>query len=391
MCFSQRADPKGPDSKVHDVVKLRATSGRSHQLGAPPSDLPRVIQFSTCQVGVYITPGNTTYLDCTNMIPGSAVADIRNSLGVAFIGLLISTTLYGLTILQTWVYFWNYRKRDPMALKLFIIFITITDTINIILGAYMIYWYLVLNFGDIESLDHILWALSAQTAIGAVAIASLQIFYARRVYIVSQSIICPILIVVLVAFSFSFAMLSVAKELNTVLWVPCVGLGGVAVTELLIAASMCWSLYRKRTGFVRSDSIVMTLMAYTINTGLLTSLFGTAAIISLVVSPSSMIWLAFCWVMNECSINSMLALLNSRDYIRGRTSTDKTFSLSSIRHGSSVHGSKPRQTGVSVTVHHSATSDLSRNNSGPNVEPTFEVPKPDASIAPFQSPVVVQL
>ncbi|KAH9037375.1 hypothetical protein EDB83DRAFT_2318571 [Lactarius deliciosus] len=166
-----------------------------------------------------------------------------------------------------------------------------------------------------------------------------------------------------------------------------VGLGTVAVTELLIAASMCWSLYHKRTGFVRqtwltfmrrSDSIVMILMAYTINTGLLTSFFGTAAIISLAVSPSSMIWLAFCWVMNECSINSMLALLNSRDYIRGRTSADKTFSLSSIRHEqrSEAHGSKPRQTGVSVTVHHSATSDLSRNNSGPSVEPTFEVPKP---------------
>ncbi|KAH9028628.1 hypothetical protein EDB85DRAFT_2291210 [Lactarius pseudohatsudake] len=356
------------------------------------------------------------------MIPGSAVADIRNSLGIAFIGLLISTTLYGLTILQTWVYFWNYGKGDTKALKLFVIFITVTDTINIILGAYTIYWYLVLNFGDVESLDHVLWSLSAQTANGAVALASLQILYARRVYVVSQSIICPILIVVLVAFSFCFAMLSVAKEFaikrfssfNTVRWIPCVGLGGVAVTELLIAASMCWSLYRKRTGFVRSDSIVMTLMAYTINTGLLTSLLGTAAIISVrdfglnlsllrisyfmnyyqvVVSPSSMIWLAFCWVMNGCSTNSMLALLNSRDHIRGRTSADKAFSLSSIRYEqrSEAHGSKPRQTGVSVTVHHSATSDLSRNNSGPNVKPTFEVPKPDASIAPFKSPVVVQL
>lgn len=334
-------------------------------------------------------------------MPGSAVADIRNSLGVAFIGLLISTTLYGLTILQTWVYFWNYGKRDPKALKLFIIFITVTDTINIILAAYTIYWYLVLNFGDVESLDYVLWVLSAQTAISAVALASLHIFYARRVYIVSQSIICPILIVVLVAFSFSFGMLSVAKEFaikrfsrfNTVRWIPCVGLGGVAVTELLIAASMCWSLYRKRTGFGRSDSIVMTLIAYTINTGLLTSLLGTAAIISLLVSPSSMIWLAFCWVMTECSTNSMLALLNSRDHIRGRTSADKAFSLSSIRYEqrSEAHGSKPRQTGVSVTVHHSATSDLSRNNSGPNVKPTFEVPKPDASIAPFKSPVVVQL
>ncbi|KAH8984833.1 hypothetical protein EDB92DRAFT_2116952, partial [Lactarius akahatsu] len=355
------------------------------------------------------------------MMPGSAVADIRNSLGVAFIGLLISTSLFGLTILQTWVYFWNYRKRDPKALKFFIVFITVTDTINIILGAYTIYWYLVLNFGDVESLDHILWALSAQTAIGTVAVASLQMFVVRTLpltcYMSNEAKLlrktslysepeyylpnshrklplsyfteAPVIVVsqvVLVAISFSFGMLSVAKDFaikrfskfHTVLWVPCVGLGIVAVTELLIAASMCWSLYRKRTGFGRTDSIVMTLMAYTINSNLLTSLLGTAAIISFVVSPSSLFWLAFCWVMNECSINSMLALLNSRDYIRDRTSANKTFSMSSIRHEqrSEAHGSKPRQTGVSVTVHHSATSDLSRNNSGPSVEPTFEIPKP---------------
>ncbi|KAH9171886.1 hypothetical protein EDB89DRAFT_2243248 [Lactarius sanguifluus] len=355
-------------------------------------------------------------------MPASAVADVRNSLGMAFIGLLISTTLYGLTILQTWVYFWNYQKRDPKALKFFIIFIVVLDTIGIILCAYMVYWYLVLNFGNVESLDYISWALSVQIATGAVTGAALQFFYARRVYLMSQSIICPIIIVVLVAISLSFAMLSLAKNFaikrfsrySSALWGPCVGVGAVAASELVIAASMCWSLYRKRTGFAKTDSIVMTLMAYSINTGLVTSLLGTAAIISvrnfglslpllrfsyfmnyyqLVVSPFSMIWLALCWVMCQCGINSMLALLNSRDYIRGRTSADTSFNISSIRleQRSEAHESKPRQTGVSVTVHHSATSDFSRTNSGPDEGPTFEVPKPDASIAPSQSPVVVRL
>ncbi|KAH9045956.1 hypothetical protein EDB84DRAFT_760047 [Lactarius hengduanensis] len=153
---------------------------------------------------------------------------------------------------------------------------------------------------------------------------------------------------------------------------------------------MCWSLYRKRTGFAKTDSIVLTLMAYSINTGLVTSLLGTAAIISLVVSPFSMIWLALCWVMCQCGINSMFALLNSRDYIRGRTSVETSFNLSSIRieQRSEAREYKSRQTGVSVTtVHHSATSDFSRTDSDPSEGP----PKPGASITPSQSPVMVQL
>ena len=56
------------------------------------------------------------------------------------------------------------------------------------------------------------------------------------------------------------------------------------VADLLIAASMCWYLYRKKTGFARqarppeiydvltfihrTDSIITTLMAYCINSGL---------------------------------------------------------------------------------------------------------------------------
>jgi hypothetical protein len=60
-----------------------------------------------------------------------------------------------------------------------------------------------------------------------------------------------------------------------------------AVADLLIAASMCWYLFRKRTGFARqahpaeidavltsihrTDSIITTLMAYSINSGLVTA------------------------------------------------------------------------------------------------------------------------
>ncbi|KAH9000643.1 hypothetical protein EDB86DRAFT_531075 [Lactarius hatsudake] len=366
-------------------------------------------------------------------MPASAVADVRNSLGMAFIGLVISTTLYGLTILQTWVYFWNYRKRDPKALKFFVIFMIVMDTIGIILCAYMVYWYLVLNFGNVESLDYISWALSVQIALGAVTGTALQMFVVRipplTCYISNEAkllrktgllnepehylpdhhrgirspflyvsvLVIPLggtsIIVSLLVFV-AFGMLSVAKNFaikrfsrySSALWVPCVGVGAVAASELVIAASMCWTLYRKKTGFAKTDSMIMTLMAYSINSGLVTSLLGTAAVISLAVSPFSMIWLALCWVMCQCGINSMLALLNSREYIRGRTSTDTTFDLSSIR-----HGPKPRQTGVSVTVHHSASSDFSQTDSGPNAGPTFEVPKPDASIAASQSPVVVQL
>ena len=71
--------------------------------------------------------------------------------------------------------------------------------------------------------------------------------------------------------------------------------------------------------------------------------------------------------------------LNTRDYVRDRSTTDNpdnAYNLSSIRIDpqSDAYGSKSRRTGVSVTVHHSTASDFARSKSDQDVGPTLEVP-----------------
>jgi len=132
-------------------------------------------------------------------------------------------------------------------------------------------------------------------------------------------------------------------------------------------------------------------MAYSINSGLVTSLLAAAMAISFVASSTSLIWLAFFWVMSKCYVNSMLAMLNSRDYVRDRSVTsnpDKALNMSSIRiePSSNAYGSKSAgQAGVSIYAHRSTTLDFSRNKSGHDVQSVFDVPKSDASISAFQN------
>ncbi|KAH9077339.1 hypothetical protein EDB83DRAFT_2515002 [Lactarius deliciosus] len=261
-------------------------------------------------------------------MPGSPVADIRNSIGAAFIGLVVSTTLFGLTLAQTWIYFWHYRKRDPMALKFFVAFIIAMDAFDTILSAYAIYWYLVLNFGNVENLDYVMWAMNMEFAIGAgskaILLASLlTLDYMRRS--------------------------GRGRDDG-----PVDRRGDVLVSLPQEDRTQLTSMYR-------ADSIITTLMAYSINSGLLTSILSLGVIISSVVSPSSMIWLAFLWVMGKCGVNSLLAMLNSRDFIRERSEADDsdcafTGRLSMIRFeppASEAYESTSGQTGDSVTVHNS--------------------------------------
>jgi hypothetical protein len=153
----------------------------------------------------------------------------------------------------------------------------------------------------------------------------------------------------------------------------CIGLGTGVLADMLIASSMCWFLYHKRTGFSRTDSMIMTLMSYSINSGLLTCLLTTGALITFSTKPSSMIWQIFYWPMAKVYANSLLAMLNSRDHVREGSTTDKAenaFRFSSLRfaQGGAADKSSSKPTAVSISVHRSEATDFPEVKHDRNIE-----------------------
>jgi len=100
------------------------------------------------------------------------------------------------------------------------------------------------------------------------------------------------------------------------------GLWMYVLVDTMVAAMMCWCLYRKRTGFARTDSMIMTLMAYTIKSGFLLSALGAGVTIGYLVAISTQLYVAFYLVMSRCFMNTLYAMLNTRDYVRDRTTTN---------------------------------------------------------------------
>ncbi|KAH8995518.1 hypothetical protein EDB86DRAFT_1095443 [Lactarius hatsudake] len=164
-------------------------------------------------------------------------------------------------------------------------------------------------------------------------------------------------------------------------------MGSAVAADILIAISMCWFLYHKRTGFGRTDSMIMTLMTYSIQSCLLTSVLACAMLISFSMAPSAKYSDIFFWPMGKFYANSLLAMLNSRDYVRSRSEStdnksDNAFDLSSIRIKQQSEGDKStRRPTVSVTVHRSANTDFPQGKLDHDVESsTVEHGKLEASI-----------
>ncbi|KAH9851580.1 histone acetylation protein-domain-containing protein [Lenzites betulinus] len=215
---------------------------------------------------------------------------INNTFGAALIGLIVGSSLYGITIIQTYVVTHSRSYNDD------------TRWIKSLVRA-IPHSYLITNFDNPDNLDVTTWCASLPNhlctgPLGSTAFQSVttQPFAASGTNIVNF-----------------LSGLGVGKEARFVTQksaclpsAPSRSLHSTIVTDILIAIAMCYYLYRKRTGLKR------------INTGLTTSIIGTICVVTFGAMPTNFVWLGFFWIMGKCYVNSFLALLNSRDSLRDR-------------------------------------------------------------------------
>ncbi|EPS96190.1 hypothetical protein FOMPIDRAFT_115943 [Fomitopsis schrenkii] len=80
---------------------------------------------------------------------------LDNLLGAVFIGIILSTVLYGVTCLQTYLYYTEYCKKDSLRLKVYVAFVVSVctiDSLHVALLATTYYYYTVTNYGNYSAL-----------------------------------------------------------------------------------------------------------------------------------------------------------------------------------------------------------------------------------------------
>lgn len=81
------------------------------------------------------------------------------------------------------------------------------------------------------------------------------------------------------------------KQLNQIVVTEVAMNSTMAFTDTLLASVLVWYLWKGRSGFKRTDSIINRLVMYTVGTGLLTSFWMIVALISAELAPRSFIYL----------------------------------------------------------------------------------------------------
>ncbi|THV06394.1 hypothetical protein K435DRAFT_773339 [Dendrothele bispora CBS 962.96] len=131
------------------------------------------------------------------------------------------------------------------------------------------------------------------------------------------------------------------------------GVNGVSAgLDVMIAGIMCYIFTAYRTGFKKTDTILMKLVAYVVSSGFLTSICALGTFISFILSPTTFIAYPFNFIISRMYIVSFLASLNSRQYLRssGRDHTEE-FNLSSDRGAHQSHGNGAPRVLISIERH----------------------------------------
>ncbi|PBK67668.1 hypothetical protein ARMSODRAFT_1085744 [Armillaria solidipes] len=290
---------------------------------------------------------------------------LDNTLGALYIGASLSTLLYGAICVQTFFYITSNRARsDSWRLKLLVFVIVVSASLNRIIhppipqqgldtvsqGIVLagMYRFLVSDFANPAALE----GGGAGGGVALTTYASLTIFTVEQTIIVDQD--CSAVLIQLFfcwriwTFSASslnlwmrITFMAITVPLSLLSFGSYIAVGIIGSQQLLqtpnspdfalavmlsissgiafdviVTLAMSISLHRARSGISRSDHVITLLTLFTVNTNLISTLLSVGSLVTFLVLPRATIYGGIAFLIGKSYLNSFLAILNSRDYLR---------------------------------------------------------------------------
>ncbi|KIJ15773.1 hypothetical protein PAXINDRAFT_114156 [Paxillus involutus ATCC 200175] len=233
-----------------------------------------------------------------------------------FCGTLVTLMLYGVICMQTFTYAWNYST-DRKAFKWLVGSLWIMETLHTAFSIHFVEYYLVLNYDNPSSLAYASWQVLSPFCVRLTLTTSwatgLWGFFVWRIWQVSKQIWISGFLVFLTKVHVGQAT-CLLRVVTHFAHKPTMIAGWTlaAFADTLIAITLCYWLRKQRSGMKRTEHVINRLLLYTINTGVLTSLFAILVITLYLALPTSMAFTAFVQVQSKLYAISLLASLNSR-------------------------------------------------------------------------------
>ncbi|KAJ7913307.1 hypothetical protein B0H13DRAFT_501599 [Mycena leptocephala] len=241
---------------------------------------------------------------------------VRQFYATSLIGFAVATTIYGISVLQVYLYYRCY-PRDRLMLKFTVALLFILDTLGTTFVAHSLYTCYVFNFFDpIKSLE-IPWSFAAEKFLVTFTTFVAQSFYAHTIWKATVNKPTTWIIMFLAVASLSLGIVTTEEifghslaVIGTRHFAIISGLvqGIASLNDVLITAALCYFLRRNRRDIPTTNAMVDTLILYAVSRGVLTAIAQILFLITNVGFPGSSYYQPFHQTVGKLYVNSVLAL-----------------------------------------------------------------------------------
>ncbi|KAF8321587.1 hypothetical protein DL93DRAFT_1432872 [Clavulina sp. PMI_390] len=248
------------------------------------------------------------------------------SIGVWLVCEILSSILFGILTVQCFFYFDRFR-RDKWGLKALVVLSWVLELSNQFFTVWWSYEVQVRGFIKKAMVTDFMWTPGAICAVTSINAVLVQMFFARRGYLLNPSMWPLSLIAVVLSLVACISGLIVSVKMMTVLedfpegkWLKKLWVISEAITDVLVAGIVVYSLSgRRKVAYTGNRGGVERLMIYTITNGLLTSFLALLVFFLVGFLPHLGAYPGATLVLARVYANSLLASLN----LRGTWITDK--------------------------------------------------------------------
>ncbi|KIJ34560.1 hypothetical protein M422DRAFT_35067, partial [Sphaerobolus stellatus SS14] len=198
------------------------------------------------------------------------------------LGLLFAACLYGVVILQAYLYFRAYTK-DSIITRTLVGLLVILNAIHLVFISHAVYHFLVSNFDKQGGATEFrVWTLSMHVGMEAAVVLLVHCYYARRIWlfctrnILSLAFVSSIMVIRVARFAVAigttiatmrFGFGATLEEKNWII----ASFATSIPSDVMITFAMIYFLRRNRRSIIINEPLSKTLILYIMHTAALPS------------------------------------------------------------------------------------------------------------------------
>jgi len=250
-----------------------------------------------------------------------AAPSLNLILGPILLGSCFGWGLFGIFVLQTYLYY-RWYPNDHIGLKLLVAGLFVLELADTAVSTHAVWYFTITGWGDPSFLFASPWSFCAAVILTGLIAAVAQFFFARRLWILSHSILIMIVVITLALAQLACSIVGSAQVLSTKIqnssklstfdafsiWLAC-----SAACDIAIAAGMVYFLSRNNQATIRATEYLITrLTNFAIRTGTFTAVCAVLSLAFFLSLKTTDLNDVPFLMLGKLYSNTVLANLNAR-------------------------------------------------------------------------------